>query len=121
MHETQMGREQRWQAALWRAIAAEQEGTESSAARITAATDALAGGAELSAEVPARLLGFGVSTLPPLHLELLAEVARQRDVHLWIPSPSPALWQLGWDRAGDDEGGQTVLEIDPSSMELFLD
>lgn len=101
--------DQRWQAVLWRAIAAEQEGTESRAARIGAAIDALAGGAALSDDVPPRLLGFGVSTLPPLHLDLLAEVANQREVHLWVPSPSPRLWQLGWEGAGDDQQPANAL------------
>lgn len=101
--------DERWQAALWRAVAAEQEGTDSRAARITAAIEALAVGTELSGDVPPRLLGFGVSTLPPLHLDLLAEVANQRDVHLWMPSPSPALWQLGWERAGDEQRPANAL------------
>jgi exodeoxyribonuclease V gamma subunit len=93
---------QRWQASLWRAIAAEQPGVESSAARTSTAIDRLAGGASLSIDVPPRLLAFGVSTLPPLQLELLAEVARQREVHLFVPSPSPALWRLGWEAASSD-------------------
>ncbi len=94
--------EQQWQAELWRAIAAEQRSADAPPARIAAAIAKLDGGQPLTADVPPRLLGFGVSTLPPLQLDLLAAVARQRDVHLYVPSPSPALWQLGWDDAPRD-------------------
>ena len=88
--------QQQWQAELWRAIAAEQRSAEAPPDRIAAAVERLVDGHRLAAEVPARLVGFGVSTLPPLQLDLLAAVARQRDVHLYVPSPSPTLWQLGW-------------------------
>lgn len=91
--------DQRWQAELWRAIAAEQRSVASPPARIAAAVAALEQGRQLSPDVPPRLVGFGVSTLPPLQLDLLAVVARQREVHLFVPSPSPSLWRLGWDGA----------------------
>lgn len=94
-------RGERWQALLWRALAEQQQAAPSPADRIAEAAEALRGGAELSAAVPRRLVAFGVSTLPPLHLQFLAEVARQREVHLFVPSPSPVLWQLGW--AGDHD------------------
>lgn len=101
--------EQQWQAELWRAIAAEQQSVESPPARIAAAIAKLDKGQPLSADVPPRLLAFGVSTLPPLQLDLLAAVARQREVHLYVPSPSPALWQLGWDDAGRDQHPRNAL------------
>ena len=94
--------DERWQAELWRAIAAEQRSAQSPPERIAAAVERLGRGQPLPQTVPPRLLGFGVSTLPPLQLDLLAAVALQREVHLFVPSPSPTLWQLGWDGAADD-------------------
>lgn len=96
---------QAWQALLWQAVAAQQAAADSPADRIAAARLALDEGHELSEDVPPRLFGFGISTLPPLHLELLAAVARQRAVHLFVPSPAPALWRVGW--TDDDDHGPT--------------
>lgn len=101
--------DQQWQAELWRAIAAEQRSVASPPARIAAAVEALDKGRELSDDVPQRLVGFGIASLPPLQLDLLAAVARQRDVHLFVPSPSPALWQLGWQGAPADQQPSNAL------------
>ena len=44
------------------------------------------------APLPARLSLFGPTRLPAAHLAVLAALAEHRDVHLWLPHPSPALW-----------------------------
>ena len=44
------------------------------------------------AALPERISLFGPTRLPAAHLELVAALARHRDVHLWLPHPSPALW-----------------------------
>ena len=107
--EGQPLREQRWQAQLWRAVAAEQRSAQSPPDRIAAAVQRLDAGHPLPEGVPSRLCAFGVSTLPPLHLDLLAAVADQRDVHLWVPSASPTLWRLGWDGAAADVQPRNAL------------
>lgn len=101
--------QQQWQAELWRAIAAEQRSAQAPPDRIATAIERLVDGHRLSDDVPARLIAFGVSTLPPLQLDLLAAAARQRDVHLFVPSPSPALWQLGWEDAPRDRQPANAL------------
>ena len=42
--------------------------------------------------LPARVSLFGPTRLPAEHLAVLAALAEHRDVHLWLPHPSPALW-----------------------------
>jgi exodeoxyribonuclease V gamma subunit len=43
-------------------------------------------------ELPARLSLFGHTRLPVTEVELLSALGRHRDVHLYLPQPSPALW-----------------------------
>jgi exodeoxyribonuclease V gamma subunit len=78
-----------WQALLWRAITAEMRGLHPPAlGRALAA--ALPGAPAES--LPRRLSVFGVSTLPPFHLSLLAELAARIDVHLFVLEPTPEWW-----------------------------
>src|SRR5215208_1750556 len=42
--------------------------------------------------LPGRLSLFGHTRLSVPAVDLLAAVAAERDVHLWLPHPSPALW-----------------------------
>jgi len=44
-------------------------------------------------DLPDRLSLFGHTRLPVTEVELLAALGEQRDVHLWLPQPSPALWE----------------------------
>ncbi|MFT6943056.1 MAG: exodeoxyribonuclease V gamma subunit, partial [Nitriliruptoraceae bacterium] len=89
--------EHAWQAALYRGLLSQQD-VPSPAQRVADAIDQLMTTPPSDA-VPVRLAVFGLSTLPPLQLSLLAAVARHREVHLFVPSPSPTLWALGL--AGD--------------------
>jgi len=43
--------------------------------------------------LPPRLSLFGHTRLPVTEVELLAALGDRRDVHLWLPHPSVALWQ----------------------------
>lgn len=45
-----------------------------------------------TADLPDRLSLFGATRLPEHHLEVLTALAVHRDVHLWLPHPSPVLW-----------------------------
>jgi exodeoxyribonuclease V gamma subunit len=42
--------------------------------------------------LPTRLSLFGHTRLSVTEVELLAALAAERDVHVWLPHPSPALW-----------------------------
>lgn len=81
----------RWQAALWRRLCADAgDGALHLAARMRRAIEALAGGAPTN--LPGRITVFGVSTLPPAFLELLAALARHAEVTVYcasLPADAP--------------------------------
>ncbi|MFN8190041.1 MAG: exodeoxyribonuclease V subunit gamma [Nocardioidaceae bacterium] len=43
-------------------------------------------------DLPDRLSLFGHTRIPVTEVQLLSALAEHRDVHLWLPHPSPALW-----------------------------
>ena len=80
----------RWQAELWRRVRARVAGPDpvqrsaSALARLEADPGAI--------DLPDRVSVFGLTRLPAAHLAVLRGLSRHRDVHLWLPHPSPALW-----------------------------
>ncbi|MHA6627892.1 exodeoxyribonuclease V subunit gamma [Pseudonocardia sichuanensis] len=79
-----------WQPELYRRLRG-RIGVPGPAERLEAACVALRADPAL-ASLPARLSVFGPTRLPAEHLAVLAALAEHRDVHLWLPHPSPALW-----------------------------
>ena len=80
-----------WQAELWRRVGARiQVGNPVNRRR--EATEWLRSEPDRS-ELPQRLSLFGPTRLPRSQLEVLDGLAEHRDVHLWLPHPSPALWE----------------------------
>ncbi len=79
-----------WQAELWRRLRAELD-APSPAERVAAGTAALAEDPGVS-DLPDRVSLFGATRLDPQHTAVLAALATGRDVHLWLPHPSPDLW-----------------------------
>lgn len=79
-----------WQPELWRRLR-ERIDAPSPAERLAAACAALSAEPEV-VPLPARMSLFGPTRLPTEHLAVLAALAEHRDVHLWLPHPSPALW-----------------------------
>ncbi|MEP6981545.1 MAG: exodeoxyribonuclease V subunit gamma, partial [Nakamurella sp.] len=75
-----------WQPELWRRTRARIDGLDP-VDRIRAAVDTG------TADLPERISLFGPTRLPAAHLDLVDAVAEHRDVHLWLPHPSPVLWQ----------------------------
>ena len=82
-----------WQPELWRRVAAEID-APTPVQRHRATVAAIRAGAPLA--LPDRLSLFGYTRLAVTELELVAAVAEVREVHLWLPVPSPA----GWDVVG---------------------
>jgi exodeoxyribonuclease V gamma subunit len=80
----------RWQAELWRRLRA-RIALPSPAERRQRACERLAQDESL-AQLPARISLFGLTRVPTGHLQVLRALAEQRDVHLWLLHPSPALW-----------------------------
>ena len=79
----------RWQAQLWRLLR-ERVGP-SPAELLDDACEHLRADPS-TAGLPQRLSVFGASRLSPARLQVLAALARHRDVHLWVHHPSPGLW-----------------------------
>lgn len=81
-----------WQPQLWRLVV---EGVAAAGGvtpheRHRAAVEAIRAGRPLA--LPDRLSLFGHTRLPVTEIELVRAVAEVREVHLWLPTPSPALW-----------------------------
>lgn len=80
-----------WQPPLWRRLVARVDAPPphklhtAALARLADEPDAV--------DLPERLSLFGHTRLPATEVELLGALAEHRDVHLWLPHPSEALWQ----------------------------
>jgi exodeoxyribonuclease V gamma subunit len=79
-----------WQAELWRRL--RDRLGPSPAERLPDSCAALVADPGRS-DLPERLSLFGPTRLPHAHLQVLSALAEHRDVHLWLPHPSPALWE----------------------------
>ncbi|NYG54345.1 exodeoxyribonuclease V subunit gamma [Nocardioides perillae] len=81
----------RWQAELWRRLVAAVDHPAPDERHAAALASLTAGGAGL--DLPPRLSLFGHTRLPETEVELLRAVGEVRDVHLWLPQASTALWE----------------------------
>ncbi len=79
-----------WQPELWRRLAA-RIGAPDPAQRLADVIGRVRGEPG-SVELPSRLSLFGPTALPQRSFRVLDALAERRDVHLWLPHPSPALW-----------------------------
>ena len=79
-----------WQPELWRRLA-EAVGAPTPPERHRATLTALRDDPR-AFDLPGRVSLFGHTRLPVTEVELLGGLGRHRDVHLWLPHPSPALW-----------------------------
>lgn len=80
----------RWQPALWRGLIARIDGADP-ALRVAEVARRLAADPRL-VDLPPRLSIFGVTRLSPEELTLIEALAAHREVHLFLPHPSPVLW-----------------------------
>lgn len=79
-----------WQARLWREVR-DRVGSPSPAERLPGACERLRAEASL-VDLPDRVSVFGPTRLSGDQVAVLHALAAHRDVHLWLPHPSPALW-----------------------------
>jgi len=79
-----------WQAELWRALH-DQIGVPSPAELIGTACARLREDSS-AVELPDRFSIFGATRISLSRLKVLAALADQRDVHLWLQHASPAMW-----------------------------
>ncbi len=80
-----------WQPELWRRLRA-RIGVLSPAERLAPACERIRSDAGLL-DLPARLSLFGLTRIPRSYLDVLAAIADQRDLHLFVLHPSPSLWR----------------------------
>lgn len=86
-----------WQPALWRMLMADL-GDAHLAAMAEKLPAALAGRGSPRGALPARLCVVMPTTLPPLHVWILRQLAKRIEVHVFVATPSPARWEAvaGW-------------------------
>ena len=84
------GKQQHWQARLWRAMRGESAEPHRAALIEEFRTSLDAQGA--AAEMPQRIMLFGLSALPPLYLDVIASLSKHVDVHLFLLNPSLNYW-----------------------------
>ncbi|MRR34609.1 exonuclease V subunit gamma, partial [bacterium] len=82
------GAEGGWQAALWRELAQHCGGMH----RGRILEEFLRRRAPVGAQIPARIAVFGISYLPPFHLDVLAAVSRLTEVNLFLLNPCREYW-----------------------------
>ncbi len=80
----------RWQAEVWRRVR-EQVGVPGLAERLAGAAAMLRARPEV-VDLPPRVSVFGPTRLSTVQLAAFRALAEHRDVHLWLPHPSPELW-----------------------------
>ena len=80
----------RWQAELWRRLR-DRLGGRSPAERLAATCQRLRDDPGVSG-LPARLSLFGATRTTTEQRAVLEALAEHREVHLWLPHPSPAMW-----------------------------
>ena len=99
-----------WQAELWRRLVS-RVGEPPPDVRHEQTLAALAAGGT-GLDLPGRLSLFGHTRLPATEVELLGALGEHRDVHLWLPQASAALWA---DLAGPSTEGPVPRDDDRSS------
>jgi exodeoxyribonuclease V gamma subunit len=107
------GKEGHWQAVLWRELAA-KKGRHHRAALREAFRKALRDPAFRPAGLPPRVSVFGISALPPFHVEVLAALAAHVDVHLFVMNPCREYW-------GDIVSGRRLAEAGGDGEALHLE
>ncbi len=80
-----------WQPRVWAAIR-ERIGSPSPAERLPQTCARLRDAPE-SVDLPSRLSVFGPTRLTTDQLEILSALSQARDVHIWVPHPSPSMWR----------------------------
>ncbi|WGL52390.1 exodeoxyribonuclease V subunit gamma [Nocardioides sp. BP30] len=87
-----------WQPELWRRLAAVIDGPTPAQRQREVVAQLRADPGSL--DLPERVSLFGHTRLPPTEIELLAALGEAREVHLWLPHPSAALWEALVDLRG---------------------
>ena len=82
---------QRWQAHLWRALRSEQNGVHRSALQ-KRLVEVLSDPVNELDDLPSRISVFGISHLPPFHLQVLEALSQRIPVYLFLLNPCRQYW-----------------------------
>ena len=116
--EWERGREDHWQAALWRAITARDD--RHRARLLGQLAETMQAPPPAGHDLPPRLFFFGLNALPPVYLHLLDGLARHFDVVLFHLNPSREYWaDIRSERAGARRARAFAGKDDPFAP--FLD
>ena len=85
------GRDDGWQSVLWREISIDCAG-QHRAGHLRIFRERIKSGAQPVAPLPRRISLFGISYLPPFHLEAFSLLARFTDVTFYLQNPCGAFW-----------------------------
>jgi len=107
-----------WQPRLWRLLRGAID-VPSLPELLPAGLDPIRSGA-IDPGLPPRLAVYGLTALDPLDLQVLEAMSAQRDLHLYLLHPSPALWRLmtNGDAAAANER-RTNVETDAAAHPLL--
>jgi exodeoxyribonuclease V gamma subunit len=81
-----------WQAALWRAVIADNAPGPHPAALFSRFRERLMSCAAESSNLPERISLIGISALPPLFIDILNLIATRTEVHLFLVNPCREYW-----------------------------
>ena len=87
----QQGRDDHWQALLWRELIRDHPDTNPPALT-RRVLDQLRRGRLDGTSLPARVSVFGISSLPPIYLELINVLGSVAEVHLFLLEPTADYW-----------------------------
>lgn len=87
----EMGKEDHWQAILWRQLV-KTEGKKHHAALQKAFLEARRDPSTRLASLPERISVFGISALPPFHIRILAAISKVIEVNLFLMNPCQEYW-----------------------------
>ncbi|HET7477467.1 MAG TPA: exodeoxyribonuclease V subunit gamma [Dermatophilaceae bacterium] len=104
-----------WQPGLWRRVA-ERVGAPTPPERHRDTLARIRAGDRLA--LPDRLSLFGHTRLPVTEIELLRAVGHVREVHVWLPTASPALWSRLWRLTGTADASPIPRAEDRRSGEV---
>ncbi len=124
VREWERGKDEQWQARLWRAMR-EQATLPHWAALLDTFQDSLKSEGFRATDLPERISLFCVASLSPGYIELLALLAEHIDLHLFILNPSVNYWgdivserelaklRERWTRAGREDVSELYLVGNP--------
>ncbi len=127
IHSWEKGEENHWQAALWRKLV-QNKGAFHRAAFHRQLIEALDRRAFSPPDIlPCRISVFGISTLPPFHLQVLSALSENAEVNLFLMNPCREYWgeilserqkQLFLKKSGRHQGEEEPLHLEEGNSLL---